>query len=310
MMNAQLMIKQNGNKTPSAAQGAEEGLYRTWVLTPDGKVIISTLPGENAAGADLFRQLLPSDREMFATGRDIASSRFFFCSEDCGYILLTGLLAPCGVIFAVESDAVRSEIFKKSAKQYGIEELICKNTAPPSDDGAQVSSVIRFALGVEKLFSETGRTPLTTNLRAEEFFNSFSLLAGIRSQVGQTVAKKALFKGVDYKSLGLATLLISALAQKLGGSEIFISFAETGDRHSIKVEFAVEPSSDLALPNAQSVEELFGSIFALKCKNLHAQYAGPSLVFSLCPSVFDPDAQGLMQGRRILRTDKRKGKEK
>lgn len=307
-MNAEL-IKQNGKITP-AAQGAAEGLYRTSVLSPNGEIIISTLSEENDLRTNLFKDLCPSDRELFATQGDMASSGFFFCTEDCGYILLTSLLAPCGVILAIESEAVRSSLFKKFAKRYGIHELFCKNTTPTSGDSAQVSSVIRFALDVEKLFSEADRHPLTTNLRAQRFFNSFSLLAGVRSRVGQIAIKKSLFDRVDYKALGLTALLVSSLSQKLGGSEMLVSFAETGDRHAIKVEFTVEPCSDLVPPDAQTIEELFGSIFALKCKNLLVKYVGSSLVISFCPTSFDPDAQGLMQGRRILRTDSMKGTKK
>ena len=89
-----------------------------------------------------------------------------------------------------------------------------------------------------------------------------------------------------------------------GCREISVSVKETDDRRSLKAELAV----DLACspPDAQAIEALFGGVFGLKCKNFHAEYIGSTLVFSLCPAVFDPDAEGLMQGGGILRAERRK----
>ena len=50
---------------------------------------------------------------------------------------------------------------------------------------------------------------------------------------------------------------------------------------------------------AEYFETLFGNILAFKCKNLHFYYKDNALCFSLCPAVFDPDAPGLMQGKKL-----------
>lgn len=183
-MNAQKLI------IPAAARGA--AAHSVAVLDPDGRVIISTLPSEITSGADLFKELLPADRRMFATGEGLNFDRYFFASENGEYILLTGLLETHGVV----------------------------------------------------------------------------------------------------------------LAAARGCREISVSVKETDDRQSLKAELAV----DLACspPDAQAIEALFGGVFGLKCKNFHAEYIGSTLVFSLCPAVFDPDAEGLMQGGGILRAERRK----
>ena len=294
-MNAQKLI------IPAAARGA--AAHSVAVLDPDGRVIISTLPSEITSGADLFKELLPADRRMFATGEGLNFDRYFFASENGEYILLTGLLETHGVVLAVVSDRPTSQSLGRSAARYGFEELASKSAAPPSEDGRAASENIIFALDLERRFSEK-RAPFTTKDSAASFFNSFSSLADVHARIERTVERRSLFEGVDYKTLGLATLLVCAFAAARGCREISVSVKETDDRRSLKAELAV----DLACspPDAQAIEALFGGVFGLKCKNFHAEYIGSTLVFSLCPAVFDPDAEGLMQGGGILRAERRK----
>lgn len=292
-MNAQLKI------TPTAARGA--AVHSVSILDPDGKVIISTLPSEFASGADLLKALHPALRRELATGEGTDSDRYFFRTDDGAFILLTGLLKTHGVMLAVGSDSVKSEEFAKISAKYGFEALsgnACTHAVCPS-----AAEALRFALGLELLFSKDG-APIITDHRAQKFFNEFSSVANVRAEIGQTVRRKALFDGVDYVALGLATLLVSALASSLGAAEILVSLGETNDQRSVKVEFEVNVGANA--PDARDTEALFSGILALKCKNLHVENKGSSLVFSLCPAVFDPDAQGLMQGPGVTRTERSK----
>ena len=292
-MNAQLKI------TPTAARGA--AVHSVSILDPDGKVIISTLPSEFASGADLLKALHPVLRRELATGEGTDSDRYFFRTDDGAFILLTGLLKTHGVMLAVGSDSVKSEEFARIFAKYGFEALsgnACTHAVCPS-----AAEALRFALGLERLFSKDG-APIITDRRAQKFFNGFSSVANVRAEIGQTVHRKALFDGVDYVALGLATLLVSALASSLGAAEILVSLGETNDQRSVKAEFEVNVGANA--PDAQDIEALFSGILALKCKNLHVENKGSSLVFSLCPAVFDPDAQGLMQGPGVTRTERSK----
>ena len=292
-MNAQLKI------TPTAARGA--AVHSVSILDPDGKVIISTLPSEFASGADLLKALHPALRRELAAGEGTDSDRYFFCTDDSAFILLTSLLKTHGVMISVGSDSVKSEEFARISAKYGFEALsgnACTHAVCPS-----AAEALRFALGLERLFSKDG-APIITDRRAQKFFNGFSSVANVRAEIGQMVRRKTLFDGVDYVALGLATLLVSALASSLGAAEILVSLGETDDRRSVKAEFEVNVGANA--PDAQDIEVLFGGILALKCKNLHVENKGSSLVFSLCPAVFDPDAQGLMQGQGVTRTERRK----
>ena len=293
-MNAQLKI------TPTAARGA--AVHSVSILDPDGKVIISTLPSESASGADLLKALHPALRRELATGEGTDSDRYFFRTDDGAFILLTGLLKTHGVMLAVGSDSVKSEEFARISAKYGFEAL-SGNACTHAVERQLSTEALRFVLRLERLFSKDG-APIITDRRAQKFFNGFSSVANVRAEIGQTVRRKALFDGVDYVALGLATLLVSALASSLGAAEILVSLGETDDRHSVKAEFEVNVGANV--PDAQDTEALFSGILALKCKNLHVENKGSSLVFSLCPAVFDPDAQGLMQGPGVTRTERSK----
>ena len=292
-MNAQLKI------TPTAARGA--AVHSVSILDPDGKVIISTLPSDFASGADLLKALHPALRRELATGESTDSDRYFFRTDDGAFILITSLLKTHGIMLAVGSDSVKSEDSTRISAKYGFEAL---SSSPfVRAERPLAAEALRFALGLERLFSKDG-APIITDRRAQKFFNGFSSVANVRAEIGQTVRRKALFEGVDYGALGLATLLVSALASSLGAAEILVSLGETDDRRSVKTEFEVNVGANA--PDEQDTEALFGGILALKCKNLHVENKGSSLVFSLCPAVFDPDAQGLMQGPGVTRTERSK----
>ena len=299
-------------KAPVTAIGAAVGAS-ILMLDLNGSPIISTLPSEYAAGADLFGALRPADRERLAIAPEtLESDRFFFCSDKGAFILLTFLAASHGIVFAIQSGAVSTPAFKSIAAQYGFEELACSSAPADSTpcDGAEVGSVIRLALELERCFSESGGAHLTSRRNAEKFFCEFSRFAGVRARVVHTARRCALFDAVDYRVLGLAALAVSAFARTvLGTDQMSVTIAETDDRHSAKVEFIIDSISD-SLPGAQEIESLFDSVFAFKCKNFCVLNRDSSLVFSLCPAIFDPNAEGLMQNNKISRLNHRKGLKK
>ncbi len=314
-MNAQA-IKENTSTAPVAAQGAAVDAYPVALLDTDGKVIISTLPSAFASGADLFAPLFPADRQRLALDVDeLQTTRFLFSSREGGFFLLTASAGSHGIILAVRFDAVRSDKFKATASQYGFEELICRDRAEDhsQNHSEQVSSALSFVLSLDRLFSGADGASLTSKRSAQNFLCRFSSLASVQITVEHHVGKKAPFEAVDCKALGLAALFAGALSASLfGRTQVSVSFFETADHHSVKVEFSVkfDPKCTLDLPSAESLEELLGSILAFKCKNIHVRYADSSFIFSLCPAVFDPDAKGLMQGNGIQRTNTMKGLKK
>ena len=286
----------------SSAAARDAAAHSVSVLDPDGKVIRSTLPSRFASGADLLKTLHPTHRRMLATGEVSGAARYFLCTEDGACLLLTALSETHGVILAVDSAEAGGEGFRRLAAKYGFAELACKDGAVVSGIG-NGAAALRFAPKLERRLSANG-APLTTRSRAEKFFNGFSSLVGVRAEIMRTVGRKTLFDGVDYKALGVAGLLVGLLASSLNNPEMLVSLDETDDRRSLKVEFEI--SVGAGAPDVQELEALFGRVLALKCKNLHVKYRGSSLFVSLCPTVFDPDAQGLMQGGRIFRTERRK----
>lgn len=308
-MNAQLI---KAKTAPVTARGAAVGAYPVALAGTDGKVIISTLPRVFAAGADLFAGLLPADRELFATGGShTISNKFFFDSPEGGVLLLTSLADSCGAILAVVIGAPISDSFARAAKEYGFERLICRAaTEDPVENRQQTVSALGFALRLDQLFSESDSSILATKRSAEEFLEKFTSPAGVGLTVERTVQNKKLFDTVDYKAIGLASLILCAIsASFLGKAPVAVSFSETVDRHSIRAEFSVGVSPENAsdLPSAESLEALLSGILAFKCKNLHVQYVGCELRLSFCPEIFDPDAEGLMQGNGISRTSNMKG---
>lgn len=300
-MNAQITKE---NKPSVYERDAAAGLCPVAILDRDGKVLISTLPRVFAPGADLFTDLFPADRRQFAANaEELEATRFFFNSSAGGFFLLTKLALSHGVILAVRSETLRSARAKAQARQYGFEELLCRSGEnADSEQITQVGAELSFALELERLFSVAGGTPTLTKRGAEIFFKKFSQLARVDLTVKRSVRKKELFAGVDHKLLGLSALVAAGLsAAFLERAPVEVCFFESADRHSVKVEFSSEIDRQKVcdLPSAEYFEALFGNILAFKCKNLHFYYKDNALCFSLCPAVFDPDAPGLMQGKKL-----------
>ncbi len=300
------------NKATVSVCNAAKSAVPVAILDRDGKVIISTLPRFFASGADLFTGLFPADRRQFATDAEqLESTRFFFNSSAGGILLLTGLALSHGVIFAVGTETLKSAETKAAARQYGFEELICRGQEiSDSKQSTQLGAALSFALELERLFSAADGTPTLTKRGAELFLNRFSQLAHVDLTVKHFVRKKALFESADHTLLGLSALIAGGISVGfLKGSPVEVCFFETSDRHSIKVEFSskIDCQKVCDLPDAEYFEALLGDILAFKCKNLHFCYKDNALCFSLCPTVFDPDAPGLMQGNELSR--ERKGKD-
>ena len=305
-MNAQITKE---NKPSVYEPNAAAGLCPVAILDGDGKVIISTLPRVFAAGADLFAALFPADRRQFAIDAErLESTRFFFESSAGGVILLTAPTLSYGVIFAVGSESFKSAKSKAQGRQYGFEELVCRDQGSDEpEQSSKVSASLSFALELERIFLSADGTPTHTKRGAEIFLKKFSQLAHVDLTVKRSVRKKTLFQGVDHKLLGLSALMAGGIsASCLESSPVAVCFFESADRHSLRVEFSVEIDCQSVrdLPSAEYFEALFGNLLAFKCKNLHFYYKDNALCFSFCPTVFDPDAPGLMQGNELSRKER------
>lgn len=282
------------------------------LLGADGRVIISTLPSGPAPGADLFRRLLPSEKEnILSSSEPTQNKRLFLPAPNGAFLLYTGMCASHGVILAAKSRKIPSANLYGAAAGCGFEKTRLR--CPPrlsaeavcGEDSTVAANFAARMIELEQLFEDADRLDLTSD-KASVFLDSLARLSGRTVRLSlEGVGDPSLLREIDGKALGIAFLTAISLTDE--GGMLSVTLRESSARLWAVFEIPCSPRFGRSKTELDELERVCGGLEAFERKKFSIAHSDTSITLTFSPTVFDPTAEGLMQNHGLCQKTERRG---